>query len=138
MNLNTNLRKKGFIVTEHENKGKEFRNKWIESFFEFKKIPNHNFLWELIHIRYMDLDLLEGKDATKAFDKVNKQYCYIFFQYSNDVLKVEFASEMKAKDLFSKEYGDYSDKYVVDKGFNWTFVIPHEVDYGPYFFRRRK
>ena len=137
MSLATNLRKKGIIITEYENKGKVYRNKWIDAFMEYqnKKLPYHNFLWELIDSNYMDL--LEKKEANNAFDRVNKQYCYIFFQKSNDVLQVKFASAMKARDLFN-ENGDYSDVYVVDKGFNWTYVIPHEVDYGPYFYRKRK
>ncbi|WP_083443535.1 DUF4275 family protein [Ornithinibacillus contaminans] len=39
--------------------------------------------------------------------------------------------------LNTYEFGEYSDVYVVDKGFNWTYVIPHEKGvYGPYFYRK--
>ncbi|MEW9108754.1 MAG: DUF4275 family protein [Cytobacillus gottheilii] len=137
MNLATNLRKKGIIVTEFESIGNDYRKEWIKSFFESineKRLYRHHFLWELLHSNRMNY--LEGKEANKTFDRVNKQYCYIFFQESNDVLKVEFASEMKAND-FLDQYGEYRDVYVVDKGFNWTYVIPHEKGiYGPYFYRK--
>ncbi|GGA60106.1 DUF4275 family protein [Ornithinibacillus halotolerans] len=139
MSLASKLRSKGIIVMEIENKGNDYRNQWLESFYEpmNEKTRNHrHYLWELIHSGFKDY--IEGKEANKYFDRVNKQYCYIFFQDSNDVLKVEFASEMKAIDLLN-EFGEYSDVYVVDKGFNWTYVIPHEKGiYGPYFYRKNK
>ena len=140
MNIATNLRKKGIIVTEYVNKGNELRNKWIEAFLEFtnEKTPYHHFLWELIHhyfTAFREKKLLERKEATEAFEKIYRQYCYIFFQESNYVLQVEFASAMKARDLFDED-GNYRDVYIVDKGFNWTYVIPHEDDYGPYFYRK--
>lgn len=80
-------------------------------------------------------DYLIRKEAAHAFDRVNKRYCYIFFQESDDVLQVEYASSMNAKDLLNVT-GEYRDVYVVDKGFNWTYVIPHEEDWGPYFYRK--
>lgn len=137
MTLANNLRKKGIVVTKYESRGSDYRNHWIKSFFESlnEKRP---FLWELIHhdMHLNDKRYIDGKAANKAFDKVNKQYCYIFFQESNDVLKIEFASEMKAEDLLN-EMGEYRDVYAVDKGFNWTYVIPHEKGiYGPYFYRK--
>lgn len=125
------------IVTEYENKGRDYRKLWFESFFETIDVSNHNrtnFLWEWFHTQ--NIPFRKGKEANQAFEKVNKQYCFIFFQESNDVLKVEYASEMKAKDLCN-EVGEYSDVYIVDKGFNWTYVVPHEKEeYGPYFYRK--
>jgi len=82
------------------------------------------------------VDCLIRKEAAHSFDKVNKRYCYIFTQESDDVLEVEYASFMNAKDLLNVT-GEYCDVYVVDKGFNWTYVIPHERDWGPYFYRRK-
>ncbi|WP_307336060.1 DUF4275 family protein [Metabacillus malikii] len=132
MNLVTKLQKKGIIVTEYESRGEEFRNRWIDTFFDFN-YERRPFLWELFI--GIEKGLQEGKAANEAFNKGNKQYCYIFFQLSNDVFKVEDGSELKAVDLFH-EIGDYSDVYVVDKGFNWTYIVPHERDYGPYFYRK--
>ena len=34
---------------------------------------------------------------------------------------------MNANDLLNVT-GEYCDVYVVDEGFNWTYVIPHEKD----------
>lgn len=28
---------------------------------------------------------------------------------------------------------DYADIYIVDPAYTWTYVIPHEADWGPYF-----
>ena len=42
---------------------------------------------------------------------------------------------MRAEDLLHAT-GDYSDVYGVDKGFSWTYVISHEEDWGPYFYRK--
>lgn len=134
--LANNLRKKGIVVTEYEGAGRQYREKWLESFVKKEVSPYwRGFLWELID--YQRSGLLEGKDANQAFNRVNKHYCYIFFQESDDVLEVQFASEMRARDLIDT-VGEYSDVYVTDKGFNWTYVLAHEPDYGPYFFRRPK
>lgn len=115
MSLANNLREKGIIVTEFESRGNDYRNQWVQSFFESinEKRP---FLWELFHLD-MHLNVtsyIDGKEANKTFDKVNKQYCYIFFQESNDLLKVEFASAMKARELLN-ELGEYSDVFAAIK-----------------------
>lgn len=131
------LRKKGIVVNEFENIGINYRKKWINAFSDsqLEQYQNLNeFLWYLFSSE--KVDYLVKKEAALAFDKVNKQYCYIFFQESEDVLQVEYASSMNAKDL-SNVTGEYIDVYVVDKGFNWTYVIPHEEDWGPYFYRKK-
>lgn len=102
--------------------------------FSNENITNKNFLQE--YINSAENNVLERKEANTSFGKVNKQFCYIFFQESNDVILVEFAGDISARDLMN-EQGDYSDVYVVDKGFNWCYLIPHEKDdFGPYFIRK--
>ena len=43
----------------------------------------------------------------------------------------------KAQPLARKELivetMDYADIYIVDPAYTWTYVIPHEADWGPYF-----
>lgn len=130
------LRAKGITVTEYENIGQEYREHWIRAFSDPQPQKNshlNKFLWYLFSRE--EISPLEKKEAAAAFDRVNKYYCWIFFQESDDVLKVEDALPLKAKDL-SHVTGEYCDVYVVDKGFNWTYVIPHEEDWGPYFYRK--
>lgn len=42
---------------------------------------------------------------------------------------------MRSEDLLHT-IGEYSDFYVVGKGFKWTYVIPYEEDWGPHFYRK--
>lgn len=134
--LVNNLRDKGIIVTEYENIGEQYREQWIHKFSDSEhgqKSDLQEFLWYLFSDE--KLNFLKDKQASAAFNKVNKQYCFIFFQESDDVLKVEYASLMSAGD-FRYVTGEYCDVYVVDKGFNWTYVVPHEEDWGPHFYRK--
>lgn len=133
MDLAEFLRNKGITVQEIENGGNIYREKWLEAFTDGQS-PS-NFLWEEFPVR--TLDYCEGKEANLKFDRMNKPYCILFFQESNDVLQLEFADLLKARDLWNEE-GDRSDIYVVDKGFNWTYLFPHEQDWGPYYYRRKK
>lgn len=133
MDLAEFLRNKGISVQEFENSGNIYREKWLEAFSDGQS--RSNFLWEEIPGRIQDH--CEGKDANLKFDRIKKPYCILFFQESNDVLQLEFADLLKARDLWNEE-GERSDVYVVDKGFNWTYLVPHEQDWGPYYYRRKK
>jgi hypothetical protein len=71
-----------------------------------------------------------------AFDREEKECCYIFFQHCDDVFKMENVSSLKAADL-AAENGPYTDIYIVDNEFHWTFAVTHERGWlGPYFRRR--
>ncbi|WP_367619295.1 DUF4275 family protein [Planococcus liqunii] len=135
--LTSVLRKKGIIVHEFENAGREFRERWVHAFSD-AQFEQHQYLTEFLWYMFSaeKMNCLIRKEAAHSFDKVNKRYCYIFFQESDDVLQVEYASAMSANDLLNVT-GEYCDVYVVDKGFNWTYVIPHEEDWGPYFYRKK-
>lgn len=91
------------------------------------------YLWHLFS--YGKRDCLKCEDADKAFDNMNKNECYIFLQHSDDVLIMENATELTSSDLCDSF--DRTDVYVVNKGFNWTYVKTHEIGWcGPYFCRR--
>lgn len=77
---------------------------------------------------------MKEERADKAFNKEAKQFCYVFYQHSNDALILENASSLTAEDFVNDE-----DVYVVDKEFNWTYVRTHETGWcGPYFSRKDK
>jgi len=135
------LKNKRMKVAEVPNWGVYLRKQWEDSFAnhmsdeEKRKIFMFNddgccgYLWHLFS--YEKRASLNGEEAFKAFNNVNKSCCYIFYQHDDDVLIIEHAHELNASDILEK------DIYVVDKEFNWTFVITHETGYcGPYFSSR--
>lgn len=76
---------------------------------------------------------MKEEEADIAFNKELKQSCYVFYQHSDDALILENASYLNAGDFLNEE-----DVYVVDKGFNWTYVRTHETGWcGPYFSRKK-
>jgi hypothetical protein len=59
--------------------------------------------------------------------KINN--CFVFYQHSDYVLLQENASMFNTDDLINEQ-----DVYIVDKGFNWTYIQTHETGWcGPYF-----
>ncbi|MFJ7976644.1 DUF4275 family protein [Peribacillus sp. NPDC096379] len=90
------------------------------------------FLWHVFS--YEKKKCLKEEQVDIAFNKGQKQSCYVFYQHSDDAYILENASSLTAND-FVNEY----DVYVVDKGFNWTYVRTHETGWcGPYFSRKVK
>ncbi|CAH2717619.1 hypothetical protein BACCIP111895_04835 [Neobacillus rhizosphaerae] len=90
----------------------------------------HGYLWHIFS--YDKKDCLKEEQAEKAFNNEQKNSCYIFYQNSDYALILENASKLIANDLTNE-----LDIYVVDKGFNWTYVKTHETGYlGPYFTRK--
>lgn len=95
------------------------------------------FLWHVFS--HDKRTCLEKKLADKAFNHVDKRSCFIFYQHSDHAYMIENAHSLTANDL-QLEGGIYEkDIYVVDKAFNWTYVITHEMGLlGPYFARKEK
>ncbi|MEI5908470.1 DUF4275 family protein [Bacillus spongiae] len=85
------------------------------------------YLWHIFS--YEKKESLKNKSAELAFDRELKEFCYVFYQSTNDALIVENASSLRAIDLINEE-----DIYITNKTFDWTFVITHETGWcGPYF-----
>lgn len=122
----------------------EVRNRWIENFCgdltekERKELSIYTHLWYALDSK--KATYLEGEDAVKAFNNLQKKGYYVFFDYyryeeedlfgyENKVFEVFGWNKMKAEDFFCS-----CDIYVVDKEFTWTYVYTHEgFWYGPYF-----
>lgn len=146
MDLINKLIGKNIKTSELEGFGAKLRKQWEEVFaqhlttYEKRNIHLHatggteGYLWHVFS--YDKRACYKQQEAEKLFDQEHKEFCYIFFQHSDDVLTVEDATELKALDLLS-DVGGYMDIYVVDQGFNWTFVVTHEKGWlGPYFSRK--
>jgi hypothetical protein len=88
------------------------------------------YLWHLFS--YKKKDCLERDKAEAAFTIQSKNNCYVFYQHLDYALLLEKASMLHIDDLM-----DEQDIYIVDKGFNWTYIQTHETGYcGPYFSRK--
>lgn len=133
MDLVSSLRSKKVKVTEIDKWGTFLRRRWEDNFAnhlsdkEKKSIYLYDFLWHIFS--YEKKNCLKEEQADIAFNKKLKKSCYVFYQHSDDAFILENASSLNVNDFLNEE-----DVYVVDKGFNWTYVRTHETGWcGPYF-----
>lgn len=136
MELVNILQNKKIKVIEIPQWGAFLRKQWEDNFAnhispnEKKNIflnDSCGYLWHLFS--YEKRTCLQGEEANKAFNSMPKNYCYVFYQRTNDALILEGAFSFSVDDLMEE-----SDIYVVDKEFNWTYIKTHETGYlGPYF-----
>lgn len=127
------LTAKGVVVTEVEGRGQGARQMWVAHFIlpeqQTRRPP---YLWEEIVIGTDGC--LVGTAADHAFEQAGTWKAMLFFQHSDDVLELDLtqAKLLTRRDLIV-ETMDYADIYIVDPAYAWTYVIPHEADWGPYF-----
>lgn len=133
------LKKKNMVIKEIPKWGTYFRGMWKETFAKHLSrdeqkaiyLTDHEgfsgYLWHLFS--YNKTEYLEGNDAEEAFNRIAKDNCIIFYQHSDEVISL-----MNAGKLTSDDVKEEMDIYVIDKEFNWTYVVTHETGYcGPYF-----
>jgi hypothetical protein len=138
------LKTKKIKITEMPKWGHYLRKQWENNFANHisdkdkKSIYLFNtggycgYLWHLFSNEKKDC--LVGEKAETTFNNEQKNDCYVFYQHSDYVLFLENASMLNTDDLINE-----SDIYIVDKGFNWTYVQTHETGLcGPYFSRKSK
>lgn len=88
----------------------------------------NGFLWHIFS--YDKVDYLKENDAKDSFDKINKNFLYVFYQLENEAYIIENTKNLKASD-----FNGQGDIYITDKDFTFTYVNTHEEGYlGPYFF----
>lgn len=86
------------------------------------------------------LPALTGDKAKAAFDEEEKHELYLFFEYAEQTYIIGNANLLTAKDideLFEKSDLESSDFYFFDPLNSWTYVIPHEEELGPYFYKAK-
>ncbi|MFS0638906.1 DUF4275 family protein [Mesobacillus foraminis] len=133
------LKTKKIKITEIPKWGAYLRKQWEIHFAKHLSDEDKNsiylfdtggfcgYLWHLFS--YGKKDCFQGGKAQALFNNQLKNECYVFYQHSNYVLFLEHASTLDVNDLLDEE-----DIYIVDKGFNWTYVQTHEKGLcGPYF-----
>lgn len=124
------LTAKGVGVTEYENQGEQARQTWRRRFISTGQQGRlWPYLWE-----HLGNEALCGEEADLAMHRAAKWTCLVFFQHSDDVLELDLtqAKPIARKDLIVATM-DYADVYIVDPAYTWTYVIPHQADWGPYF-----
>ena len=88
-------------------------------------VLNTPYYWHLFS--WVEVPCLEGEEARRAFDAMDYDEAYIFFDWA---FHVETIGKTTAAELDE----GCSDVYVVDKDFRWTYAHTHEDGlYGPYF-----
>ncbi|WP_010676649.1 DUF4275 family protein [Bacillus timonensis] len=138
MDIVDKLKRKKIKVREIPKWGTYLRSEWESHFAshlseqEKRNIlltSEFGYLWHLFS--YKRKGCLDGEPAIDAFHREPKNKCYVFYQHWDYALLVENAASLHISDI-----GDETDIYVVDKEFQWTFVITHETGWlGPYFSR---
>ena len=105
---------------------------------ENKENYSDQFRWHLFSFDL--LPSLKGDEAKAAFDKEEKHELYLFFEYAEETYIIGNANLLTAKDvdeLFKKSSIDSSDFYFFDPLHQWTYVVPHEEELGPYFYKAK-
>ncbi|MFJ8063937.1 DUF4275 family protein [Psychrobacillus sp. NPDC096426] len=136
------LRYKELQVQEIPKWGHYLREKWRECFANHLSAEEQNsigmdgFLWHLCS--WEKVECLEKEAAEAAFIKQLKQKCTIFYQFINEAYLLENAKTLTIEDLPYDQLNMYfGDIYIMDWNGNWTFIMTHEMECGPYFIRKK-
>jgi hypothetical protein len=88
-----------------------------------------NYLWHLFSFEFVKP--LEGKRAVEAYKNCEKSDCYLLLSFYDIGIKIKgvdrYIWHLKDCDL---------DLVMTDRDFQWTFAQTHEMDLGPYFYRK--
>jgi len=138
--LESNLSGKG-ILFEHIldcEQVAELKNNWLAHFAEGIKTSDiyiDEFMWNIFS--YKRLSCSAGDEAAAQFLLQAKTQCYILFEHHKDAYYLENAASLTQDDLIDGIDFESKDLYVVSKRFNWTYVLTHESDCGPYYYHKK-
>ena len=135
------MRYKELKTVEIPKWGSYLRQQWRESFASHLSTEEQNaigmdgFLWHLCS--WEKVDCLEKEEAKAVLKKLLKQKCFIFYQFIDEAYLLENAKTLTIEELpYDQYYADYGDIYVVDWEYEWTFMMTHESEYGPYLIQK--
>jgi dihydroorotase len=109
------------------------KDKWTLNFaagIKTNDVYIDQFLWHIFS--YDRKPHFEREAADKAFIERPEAERYIFFQHSDDAYYLENAEALAPEDL-----AETFDVYVVNKRFNWTYIVTHESDLGAYYYHKK-
>ena len=96
----------------------------------------NQFRWHLFSFEL--LPAVQEDGARSAFDKMQKQELYMFFDYAEEAYCIKNAHLLTSADVEALRENsslDRSDMYFFDPNNRWTYIKPHEEYCGPYFFQ---
>jgi len=138
--MESRLSNKGILfeyITDYE-KVAELKNNWLANFaagIKMDDIHVDQCMWHVFS--YKRLLCVDGNEATSNFHSQNKSQCYVFFQHQRDAYYLENAEALTQRYLIDGIDFVSSDLYVVDKKFDWTYVVTHEGECGPYYCQKK-
>lgn len=118
-----------------------YKKRWYESFvppslyqyadehYYFNKDGISGFLWHVFS--YGDMDCLKGQYAISAFNSQQKDECIIFFSDEEYACKIKNAANLSAEIL-----NEFSEVFITNDKFTWTYIHTHESNCGPYFYKK--
>ena len=129
------LRSKKITINEIERPNNEdLILKWSKHYL-VSNLKNNEALWHTFSHNHCNHYF-----GQLAIEKFEQSYIKDFFIFStNEFHALECLSSNLVHISFSELFrlvgqsSCFIDIFVSHKNFNWTFVIPHEVDFGPYF-----
>ena len=101
-------------------------------------VPHYNdqFRWHLFSFGLLAAD--QNDSARTAFNSVQKNELYLFFDYADEAYRIQNAHLLRAEDvdmLRENSPLNYADMYLFDPLNKWTYVRPHEAYCGPYYYK---
>ncbi|WKA53206.1 DUF4275 family protein [Planococcus shixiaomingii] len=138
------------------NRKNELELRWEEAFAkdmsksQKRKMAFKQCMWNVFS--WGKIECLKEQRAIEAFDQQKKAGCYLIYAFDEEAIYIPKASRLKAKDITHiasptdeetnvniERFGNNPgvtyllDLYIVDELFNWTYILTHEEDCGPYF-----
>lgn len=134
------MRYKELKVVDIPKWGTFLREQWRINFAshlsneEQKSIGMDGFLWHLCG--WEKVNCLEKDAATEAFKKQSKIKCTVFYQFIDEAYLVQNAQTLTVDELpYDQSHMFYGDIYIMDWDLNWTFIMTHSDNSGPYFIK---
>lgn len=138
------------------NKEAELEQQWENAFTKSisksqkRKMAFYQSMWNVFS--WGKIECLKGQQAIDAFDQQKKGGCYLINAGMQEAIYIPKAGRIKAIDIIhtgssscSSDRSDHEqtafpssanhlmDLFFVNEDFDWTYVMTHEEDYGPYF-----
>lgn len=134
------MRYKELKVVDIPKWGTFLREQWRINFAshlsneEQKSIGMDRFLWHLCS--WEKVNCLEKDAAIEAFNKQSKIKCTVFYQFIDEAYLVQNAQTLNVDELpYDQSHMFYGDIYIMDWDLNWTLIMTHSDNSGPYFIK---
>jgi hypothetical protein len=89
----------------------------------------NNYLWHLFSYEY--ITCIEDEAAIQQYLNKEREKCYILLDYEN------LCFEINRSDLLDINFiNSVKDIYITDLDFTWTYVHTHELQCGPYYYKK--